>query len=411
MIVDAARSELPTLLVLASTYPRWSGDPEPGFVHELSKRLTSHFRVIVLGPHAPGASSHETMEGVEVVRYRYAPQRWETLVNDGGIVTNLRRQPWKLLLVPGFILAQAWSAWRLIKQCNVRVIHAHWLIPQGLICALLQWLPGRKVPYVVTSHGADLFALKGKVLDAMKRLVVRRSAATTVVSRAMREELEKLGAEVGKVSVRSMGVDLERRFTPDPEVRRSANEILFVGRLVEKKGLRNLIEAMPAILLKHPTAHLTIVGFGPEEAALRAKVDILALQECVKFEGAVTQESLPLYYRRASVFVVPFVQAAGGDQEGLGLVVVEAIGCGCPVVAGDVPAVRELPVTRVNPNIIGELSSAVLHVLSNPAPAREASVEQRAHCIALYDWQHVAASYAHLISRVLSRGNVSGQSC
>ena len=85
------------LLVLASTYPRWEGDPEPGFVHELAKRLTTPFKVRVLCPHAWNAAAQEMLEGVEVVRYRYAPVRFETLVNDGGIVNNLRHQPWKWL--------------------------------------------------------------------------------------------------------------------------------------------------------------------------------------------------------------------------------------------------------------------------------------------------------------------------
>lgn len=395
----------PTLLVLASTYPRWHGDPEPGFVHELSKRLTDDFHVIVLGPHAPGSMPHETMDGVEVIRYRYAPQRWETLVNDGGIVTNLRRNIWKFLLVPGFVLAQAWQAWRLIQKRGVRVVHAHWIMPQGLICALLQRLPGRKVPYVVTSHGADLFALKGAVLDALKRLVVRRSAATTVVSNAMRQELEKIGAEIAKVSVQSMGVDLEERFTPDPRLERSCDEILFVGRLVEKKGLRHLINAMPAILFAHQTAHLTVVGFGPEEAALRAQLEILGLQNKVKLEGAVTQALLPSYYRRATVFVVPFVQAVGGDREGLGLVVVEAIGCGCPVIAGDVPAVRDLPVEVVDPSNKDELANAILRVLGDPASAKQLANEQRTQCAATYDWRSVSIGYGRLLSRVLSNNS------
>ena len=133
----------PTLLVLTSTYPRWADDPEPGFVHELAKRLTNHFRVIVLGPHAPGASATEVLDGVEGVRYRYAPDRLETLVNDGGIVTNLRRDKWKLLLVPGFVLAQSWCTWRLVRTGSVDVIHAHWLIPQGLIAAMLRLSPGK----------------------------------------------------------------------------------------------------------------------------------------------------------------------------------------------------------------------------------------------------------------------------
>ena len=81
------RTPRPVLLVLASTYPRWADDHEPGFVHELARRLTDRFRVLALVPHSPGSSTRETLDGVEVIRYRYAPGRLETLVNDGGIVT------------------------------------------------------------------------------------------------------------------------------------------------------------------------------------------------------------------------------------------------------------------------------------------------------------------------------------
>src|SRR5690606_35496267 len=78
----------PRLLVLTSTYPRGDGDPEPGFVHELARRLVGRFQVTVVCPHAVGAATREDMDGVHVVRYRYAPERWETLVNDGGIVRS-----------------------------------------------------------------------------------------------------------------------------------------------------------------------------------------------------------------------------------------------------------------------------------------------------------------------------------
>ena len=78
-------AQRPRLLVLTSTYPRWAGDPEPGFVHELSRRLTDKFQVTVLCPHACGALPKEQLDGVKVIRYRYAPERWERLVNNGGI--------------------------------------------------------------------------------------------------------------------------------------------------------------------------------------------------------------------------------------------------------------------------------------------------------------------------------------
>lgn len=392
------------LLVLASTYPRWPNDPEPGFVHELAKRLVDRFDVTVLGPHAPRAVPHERMEGVEVIRYRYAPQSLETLVNDGGIVTNLKRSKWKLLLVPSFLLAQLWGAWRLLRQKHVDLIHAHWLIPQGLIAALLQVLPGRKVPFLVTSHGADLYALQAPAMKALKRFVLRRAAAVTVVSGAMCEHLRAMGADLAKVSVLPMGVDLAQRFSPDLGMRRSDREILFVGRLVEKKGLRYLLQAMPEVLRRIPGAHLTIAGFGPEQAALKAQTVTLGLSHAVRFLGAVPQADLPALYRRAALLVAPFVRAQSGDQEGLGLVLVEATGCGCPVLAGRVPALAEVlgegfADMVVDPQDGPALEQAIAAVLSEPAAARMRALQLRQAIAGRLDWNSVAGGYRLLLDR------------
>lgn len=394
----------PRLLVLASTYPRWPGDPEPGFVHELSKHLTDHFRVFVLGPHAPGANRRESMDGVEVVRYRYAPEVLETLVNDGGIVINLRRAKWKSLLVPGFVLAQAWAAWRIVRRERIDVIHAHWLLPQGLIAALLQSLPGRKVPFVVTSHGADLYALRGRVFDALKRSVMARAAAATVVSRPMLDQLESIGADAAKASVLSMGVDLARRFVPDPSVMRSGRELLFVGRLVEKKGLRHLLDAMPTVLRSHPDACLVVAGFGPEEAALKEQARDLDLQQSVRFLGAVPHAELPSLYRRAALFVAPFVRAASGDEEGLGLVLVEAIGCGCPVIVGNVAAMGEvfganLDAVAVDARDAQALAERIRDSLADPGACRESAARLRAAVVKRFGWERIADAYATLLSQ------------
>jgi glycosyltransferase involved in cell wall biosynthesis len=402
-MTDAEGSQRPRLLVLASTYPRWAGDPEPGFVHELAKRLTGEFEVTVLGPHAAGAMREEIMDGVRVLRYRYAPVRWETLVNDGGIVTNLRRHPWKSLLVPTFVFAQAWRTWRLLRAKQVDVIHAHWLIPQGLIAAATCAVVRPPVGYLVTSHGADLFAMKGSMLRAINRLVVRRAHTVTVVSSAMRDELARIGAEAHKLQVLPMGVDLAGRFTPDDSVPRSRDEILFVGRLVEKKGLRHLLDALPAILEARPRATLTIAGFGPQQAALRAQAELLGVQEKVTFLGAVPQQELPSLYRRAALLVAPFVQAASGDQEGLGLVVVEALGCGCPVLAGDVAAARDMPVERVRANVPAELANAVSRMLAGGEAMSTAVSRQRDECLRRFDWGAIAAGYAASLRLVVRR--------
>lgn len=391
----------PGLLVLASTYPRWIGDPEPGFVHELARRLTGRFHVTVLCPHSPGAPVAETMDGVDVVRYRYAPEAWETLVNDGGIVTNLRRAKWKCLLVPGFVLAQTWCAWRLVRRRRIDVVHAHWLVPQGFVSVLLSRLRRRGLPFLVTSHGADLFALRAWPFPAIKRLVVREAAEVTVVSEGMRVGIATLGGDLDRVAVEPMGVDLHGRFQPDPAVPRSRSEILFVGRLVEKKGLQHLLDAIPLIRLKRRDVRLKIAGFGPDMAARREQVARLGIEDAVEFVGPVTQEHLPSLYRRAALFVAPFVEAKSGDQDGLGLVLIEALGCGCPVVVSRLPATRALlgscrALYEAEPGDPVSISQAVLEALE----ALEAGESPQVEDIAAFDWESRAAAYRVLLERI-----------
>jgi glycosyltransferase involved in cell wall biosynthesis len=397
-------SARPRLLVLSSTYPRWKGDPEPGFVHELARRMTDRFDVTVLTPHFAGAARQEQLDGVNVVRYRYAPERLQTLVNDGGIVNNLKRNHWKWLLVPGLGASQILATIGLLRRLRPDVVHAHWLIPQGLVMALLASCM-RTPPMVVTSHGADLFALRGWPFDMLKRLVARRASALTVVSQVMRDELLRMRVDPARVHVEPMGVDLQTRFTPDPSVPRSRAGILFVGRLVEKKGLCHLIDALPAVLRHFSDAHLTVAGFGPEESTCRAQVARLGLDAHVSFLGAVSQADLPNLYRRAAVFVAPFVQTPGGDQEGLGLVLVEAAGCGCPIVAGDVPAVRDVlaspdvGVTVQSANI-ETLAAAICNALTNDRGTT--TTDARVQAVQHFDWTRRANAYADLFASRLS---------
>lgn len=401
-------SDMPRVLVLASTYPRWSGDPEPGFVHELAKRLRQHFYVVVLCPHAKGAKTREVMDGVEVIRYRYAPQRLETLVNDGGIVTNLRNSPWKWLLVLPFVLAQALAMWSICRRNSIHAIHAHWLIPQGLVAAAMLALTKRSMPFVVTSHGADLFALNGRALNFIKRYVIQSAASVTVVSHAMIDQIRAIGAVARQVDVIPMGVDLAQRFSVAPMVSRSPYEILFVGRLVEKKGVQHLISAMPLVLEQYPDARLQIVGFGPLDKDLRSQVERLNLSASVHFLGAVTQSELPDLYRRAAVFVAPFVKVASGDQEGLPVALMEAVACGCPVVAGDVAGIEDLlgemkGEVCVDVRDSQALASKICQNLADAVTARDRAARILATAGQHVDWNRISARYAKVIQRVIAQ--------
>lgn len=400
----------PRLLLTASTYPRWSDDPEPGFVHELARRLTSRFDVTVLAPHAPGARERECMDGVDVVRFRYAPARWETLVQGGGIGTNLRRYPLLWLLVPLYGLMHSWSLARCIRAMRPDVIHVHWIIPQGACLQALRALGMTIPPVLLTSHGADLFSFRGRFAIRLKRWALRGVEHVTVVSEAMRAPVAALGIEKERIRVEPMGVDLDVRFTPSAAGPVS-DEVLFVGRMVEKKGLAQLIEAMPRVLAMRPRTRLRIAGFGPEEARCRELVAQLRLEESVAFLGPVAQRDLPALYRSASLLVAPFVEASSGDQEGLGLVVLEAIGCGCPVLVGRVQATPDLvsltdgAVATVDALDLGALADAIVANLRDPDVARAQALRARRALAARMGWGAVALRYGELLESLVGRAD------
>ena len=154
------------------------------------------------------------MDGVTVHRFRYAPDRLERLAYDGGIPARLRRQPWLIALVPSFVLAQLIGAYRLTRKTAPSVVHAHWLIPAGLIGAVLKELiPGSR-KLLITAHGADVHLSGPRVIAWLKRLAIDSADLVTVVSRALRESALTLAPRGPGIEIAPMGVDLQTRFTP-----------------------------------------------------------------------------------------------------------------------------------------------------------------------------------------------------
>jgi glycosyltransferase involved in cell wall biosynthesis len=333
------------VLVLASTFPRWANDTEPPFVFNLSRRLVDRFDVTVLAPHAAGSKQAETMDGLVVRRFRYFwPAGLEKLAY-GGMLPNLKRNRWLWAQVPFFLLAEFLAARSIVRRENIDVIHAHWLVPQGVVGALLSKVTG--VPVVVTAHGADVYGANGGIKNKLKRWALRRTKRVTAVSQDLANAIDRLMGEDTAVEVISMGVDTDR-FKPATEASALRPQlgdgpiILFVGRLAEKKGVRYLLDAMPAILTEAPDATLVIVGDGPLRPELEEQARTLQITNSVRFEGAKRPDELPAYYTAADVFAGPSIIAEGGDTESFGLVFAEAMASGCPVVASNVGGISDL---------------------------------------------------------------------
>jgi glycosyltransferase involved in cell wall biosynthesis len=354
------------------------------------------------------------MEGIHVHRFRYGFTAWERLAYEGGILPKLKRRPLLFGLVPLFLIGQLLTAVRLVRRYRVAVVHAHWILPQGLIAVLAKMVSGCSTGILCTLHGGDAYGLRGRRFDLIRRWVIRRTNRLTVVSHSLLRDLGKAGADTRRISVVPMGVDLQNRFIP-PAARNDTASLLFVGRLVGKKGLRYLIEAFPKILERFADARLTIVGDGPERARLEELVSSLRIEEKVTFMGAVPNTALPELFHQASVFIFPSVVSDDGDREGFGLVLVEAMGCGCAAVVTDLPAMEDIVqngktaivVRQKNPT---EIVRAVTSLLSNSEWRSSLACEGRRQALANFDWAVIIPRYQDILGGILAASESDGGS-
>jgi len=401
-----------SILVLTSTYPRWQGDTEPAFVHFLCRQLRSRYRVIVLAPHYPGSARKETVEGILVYRFRYFFPFAEYLAYDGGIIANLKGNILKWLLVPFFLVSQCIHMILLSRKYKVSLIHAHWIIPQGLLAVICRQcrLVSKHIRILCTSHGGDLFSLQGGLLETLKRYVFRHCDHATVVSAAMRDRLVSMGCSTGNISVQSMGVDLTSKFVPDENAVKS-RDIVYVGRLVEKKGVETLIGSISLLKKNHPELTLTLIGEGPERPDLAQQSRQLGLTEQVKFLGSMPNDRVPEFYQSARIAVVPSIVAADGDQEGLGLVAVEAMGCGCATIVSDLPALRDVVVDGETGLVFkagdnADLAEKISTLMNKPELSAQLGRAGRQSVTDKFDWRTVGSRYLEIIDQCIQSPDV-----
>lgn len=406
-------SPKPRILVISSTYPRWKGDTEPGFVHSLCQHLSEKYSILVISPHAPGAQEKEQLDGIEVRRFRYAPVHFETLIANGGIVSNLKRSPWKWILVPIFFVGLNLEISRATREFRPHVIHSHWIIPQGItlcVTSLITKLP----PVLVTSHGGDLFSFQGKLGSWLKRKALQKATAMTIVSEAMRKEAGRLGVDQARIHVAPMGVGFPSSSRALPKPRRIPGRILFVGRLVEKKGLTHLISALRHVIRLNPDAHLVVAGDGPERGRLEQQSVDLGIADRIRFLGPVSHEHLPELYSSASLFCAPFIRASTGDMEGLGLVTLEAIYFECPFIVGDVPAVADIVSPDlysqcvVDPTNHEQFAEAILSTLRRSLPKGQFSFLKN-RIEDTFSWEKVAERYDSILSELINKNGRMGE--
>lgn len=382
------------VLFLAHSYPRGPGDAAGSFLLRLAQALRGEdVAVRVIAPSAPGLAAYEELGGIPVHRYRYAPARHETLAYGGNMAQQVRASWSARLAMTSFLGAGLRRAVQVRRQYRPALIHAHWWFPGGLVGS---WLSGMsRLPLVTTLHGTDLrIARDIRLSRPAFRSVMRASAAVTTVSSWLAREVEVLLPGVGP-TVAPMPVATEL-FHPGGA--RDAHRLLFVGRLSEQKGVEYLLRALATHL---PALSLDVIGDGPDRERLRRLAGELGVAGRVHWLGALPQPELAAHYRRAAAVVVP------SNEEGLGLVAVEAMLSGAAVVGFDSGGLRDVlehdrTGILVPVNDADALGSALVELLAEGAAARRLALGEagRLQALATFAPEPVARRYATIYRAV-----------
>lgn len=268
------------------------------------------------------------------------------------------------------------------------------------------------MPLLVTAHGTDAFALRGWFTQTLKHLILKRCVAWTAntVSTAAAVSLD---AGVPQARIIPMGVDVALFSQGDPAaLRRELAEgeylILFIGRLIESKGCRDLVHALS--LLPDKTrlrTTLWIVGDGDQRNQFDRTAQELSVGEKVRFFGAVSQQILPDFYAAADLVLVPSKPGSSGETEGQGLVVLEAFAARACVLAtrvGGIPSMVQDHVTGVlvEPGNPKELSRAIETLLNEPTLRQQITDNAYADVCERYSWTRVASEFKALYGEIVS---------
>lgn len=304
-----------------------------------------HEITFLVARQTPDAPNSECLDGVRIIRYRGAGRAAE-FVRAGRAVC-----------------ARLWA------EGPFDIVHSHFAYSA---LGPLSVVP-KRTPHVRSFYGPwheegwveDLARANGRARRLKARLKrwlrhqveavnLRRSQAVVVLSEQSRREVLAFGFPGERVQTIAGGVDVERFRTAPDRVRvrkelglpTDRKLLLSVRRLAPRMGLDNLIQVMPSIVARCPDMLLLIGGKGPERERLEQLTRTLDMEQHVQLVGFIPDERLAAYYQSADLFVLPTVAL-----EGFGLVTVEALSCGVPVVGTPVGATPEI-LNRLDPRLV-----------------------------------------------------------
>ncbi len=376
------------VLYITTAYPRSEKDIITPWLVETVQLLQGKAIDITVFTSAYQGLGDQTVMGTRVKRFRYFFARWEKLTHDETAIDRVQKGFLNKILAFCYLLLGTMAVWRLCRKEHFDIIHVHWPLPHFLF----GYVAGRvcAAPIVISFHGAELMAVRKKfrLLRPFLRWAIARADRVTANSthtvRAIQEIFNR------SVDIVPFGAAVSTKGGQVRVEMAAEKSILFVGRLVERKGVRYLIEAAAQIASRY-NIRVDIVGDGPELPKLMRLTAEKGLGAVVRFHGRVSAEELPRFYENCDIFVLPAVIDSKGDTEGLGVVLIEAMTYKKPVIASAVGGITDLVIDgqtglAVPPGDGDALVRAIVQLIEKPELAQRLSQQGYEHILANYSW-------------------------
>ncbi len=370
------------ILFLSSQYLPHLGGVEV-VVKNLAKEFVSNgHNVLVVTARAPRRlSPAEKIDGIPVRRfYLGLPDRISP----------------SFFAFPVFFPLTIFRIVRLIRKKKIDILNLHFADKAGLYALCLSYVT--KPRLVISLHGNDVekFPEESIFYRQLFRLLVKRADLVTINSEFIRRKATGLAPRLrSKGRVLGNGVDLEEIEKAEP-YQSDHPFILGLGRLVPKKGFDVLVNAFGNIAASFPNHQLIIAGDGPERSKLESLIEKLSLERKVTLLGRVTHEKALSLFKSCDLFVLP------SRKEPFGIVLLEAMAAGAPIVATEVGGVTEIIKSGYNGLLVksdnpDQLAVEINKVLSDESVRKKLS----GHCLDFVDnfsWQQVAKRYIDLFA-------------
>ena len=433
------------VLVIGSVYPRFQEDAEvPWLRTSISHLKKAGVEIQVLAPSYKGLKSHD-IDGTHVNRFRYAPANWEILTHEEGAPSKMASKPWLQLLAIPYIINGFIQCLRICRKWRPDVIHAHWPFPHAYIALGAAKL--FKIPLALNFHGAELLLIRKKkwVKPFLKfaigqaQAVFANSSFTASKIKAIRDvhvEWSPYGTTLEKKNESNNSVILNEVNDPvtvSPHAVNGKFKILFVGRHIERKGITYLIEA--AKYLPKDEFEIRIVGVGDLTEQLKKQAEAVGSESSVQsnlachsgaesnssvilsevegspasiiFTGKLSPEDLANEYKTANVFVLPAIVDSKGDTEGLGVVLIEAMELGLPIVASNVGGIPDVVIDGESGILVPEkdpvaLADAFKRLASDPLLVEKLLAGARKRIDECFTWDGIIERQVKVYNKVIS---------